>query len=152
VQRPKNKVSRIEKKVNYIVIAMLLILLGMVVLSLILSEVNSVSEIQATTFENIILFILLYNSIIPISLFVVMDLVRILQMYFIQKDMAMYNPKTNKRTTANIGDINEDLGQVEYVFADKNGAFATSNLWLKACYIGETFYGKMGTNMSVQGE
>ena len=31
----------------------------------------------------------------------------------------MRSPETGKRCVANIGDINEDLGQVEYIFADK---------------------------------
>jgi magnesium-transporting ATPase (P-type) len=37
------------------------------------------------------MFILLYNNIIPISLFIVLDVIRLTQVYFIQSDLSMYN-------------------------------------------------------------
>jgi magnesium-transporting ATPase (P-type) len=76
-------VSRIERRVNYIVGLMLLILTALVLVSLGLHYNYSVSDIESDPLSSIVLFILLYNSIIPISLFVVMDLVKVLQMYFI---------------------------------------------------------------------
>lgn len=36
---------------------------------------------------------------------------------------------------ANTGDVNEDLGQIEYLIADKAGTITTENLKLKSCYI-----------------
>jgi hypothetical protein len=39
------------------------------------------------------MFILLYNNIIPISLFIAIDAVRFVQMWFIDKDLSMYNER-----------------------------------------------------------
>ena len=55
----------------------------------------------------------------------------------------MRSPETGKRCVANIGDINEDLGQVEYIFADKTQTLTKNMLSMKACYIGKTFYGSL---------
>jgi hypothetical protein len=50
----------------------------MVVISIGLYYSYSVSDIEVDILSSIVLFVLLYNSIIPISLFVVMDLVKVL--------------------------------------------------------------------------
>lgn len=63
---------------------MLAILVGLVVISLILNETSTISDdVYVPPLNSFILFVLLYNSIVPISLFVIMDLVKVLQMIFI---------------------------------------------------------------------
>ncbi len=33
----------------------------------------------------------------------------------------MYDPKTDQTAKANTSDLNEELGQIEYLFSDKTG-------------------------------
>ena len=90
IKKPKHKTSRIEKQVNIMVPIMLGILVGLVVVSIVLNQTNSISDdVDVDHLKNILLFVLLYNSIVPISLFVIMDLTKVLQMIFIQKDEDM---------------------------------------------------------------
>ena len=83
--RTSRKTSRIEKDVNMWVLGILAVLLVLVVFSILAYFSLSISEWnELSIIEAFVVFTLLYNNIIPISLFVVMDIVRILQLFFIQ--------------------------------------------------------------------
>ncbi|KAJ3071112.1 hypothetical protein HDU98_005824 [Podochytrium sp. JEL0797] len=66
-------------------------------------------------------FLILFNAFIPISLYVTMEVVKIFQVYFMMNDLAMYDAERDIPAQANTSSLNEDLGQVQYVFSDKTG-------------------------------
>ncbi|RKP22225.1 E1-E2 ATPase-domain-containing protein, partial [Syncephalis pseudoplumigaleata] len=72
-------------------------------------------------------FIVLFNTIIPISLYVVLEMVKVIQAYLIGQDREMYDPASDTPAEARTSAINEDLGQVRYVFTDKTGTL-TENI------------------------
>lgn len=63
-------------------------------------------------------------------------------MYFIQKDEEMYVVQRNKYVKANTSTINEELGQVEYIFSDKTGTLTCNQMEFKYCIVGNILYGK----------
>jgi magnesium-transporting ATPase (P-type) len=105
------------------VFAMLGLLLIMIIVSSLLSLLASESDFDTEILNTFILFCLLYNHIVPISLYLAIDFVRICQMIFIHKDEAMFHGKGEDRkgATANNGDSNDEVGQIEYVVAEKTG-------------------------------
>jgi phospholipid-translocating ATPase len=74
-------------------------------------------------------------------MFVSMDLIRLLQIYFIHNDMDMYDPVSNETAVANITDVNEDLGQVEYMFVGKQALLGNSDLVFRQAFVGGKLYG-----------
>jgi len=66
-------------------------------------------------------FVILFNNLIPISLYVTMEMVKLTQVYFINNDVAMYHADSNTAAMARTSSLNEELGQVEYIFSDKTG-------------------------------
>jgi P-type E1-E2 ATPase len=66
-------------------------------------------------------YIILYNTMIPISLYVTMEVVKLVQVYFINHDLDMYHEETDTPAEAHTSTINEELGQVNYLFSDKTG-------------------------------
>ncbi|RIB08829.1 hypothetical protein C2G38_2251772 [Gigaspora rosea] len=74
-------------------------------------------------------FIILFNTMIPISLYVTMEIIKLVQVYFINKDINMYHVETDTPAEARTSTINEELGQVSYVFSDKTGTL-TDNIML----------------------
>ena len=54
----------------------------------------------------------------------------------------MYVASRDKFAKANTTTINEELGQVEYIFSDKTGTLTCNQMEFKYCIVGNTLYGK----------
>jgi phospholipid-translocating ATPase len=76
--------------------------------------------------EILIGFIIVFNTLIPLSLYVSLEIVKLGQLYFLH-DTEMYDPITDTAMVANTSTILENLGQVSYVFSDKTGTL-TENI------------------------
>lgn len=64
----------------------------------------------------------LYSTIVPISLYVSIEMIKFIQCtQFINKDMNMYHRDSNTPALARTSNLNEELGQMEYLFSDKTG-------------------------------
>ncbi|AEO56553.1 hypothetical protein MYCTH_2301640 [Thermothelomyces thermophilus ATCC 42464] len=73
-----------------------------------------------------IAFVIAYNTLIPLSLYVSLEIVKLGQL-FLLSDIEMYDPVTDTPMVANTTTILENLGQVSYVFSDKTGTL-TENM------------------------
>ncbi|KAK4451938.1 hypothetical protein QBC34DRAFT_423511 [Podospora aff. communis PSN243] len=76
--------------------------------------------------EILIGFIIVFNTLIPLSLYVSLEIVKLGQLYFL-RDVEMYDPISDTPMGANTSTILENLGQVSYVFSDKTGTL-TENI------------------------
>ncbi|XP_052727588.1 phospholipid-transporting ATPase 3 isoform X1 [Vigna angularis] len=86
--------------------------------------------------------ITLYSTIIPISLYVSIEMIKFIQStQFINKDLSMYHAETNTPALARTSNLNEELGQVEYIFSDKTGTLTRNLMEFFKCSIGGEVYG-----------
>lgn len=124
----RKKSSQIEKRINVLIIHILIALSMIVSFSLIPYNVKYYEENKEIEFKNekpnpirpIITFALLYSYIVPISLFVSIDIVRSIQSHNIKREIPGCFILNDK--------INEDLGQIEYILADKTGTITEKQL------------------------
>lgn len=65
-------------------------------------------------------FVIMFNTLIPLSLYVSLEIVKVAQMLLLN-DIDMYDPVTDTPFDAKTSTINEELGQVSYIFSDKTG-------------------------------
>ncbi|CAL5188826.1 unnamed protein product [Lathyrus oleraceus] len=87
-------------------------------------------------------FITLYSTIIPISLYVSIEMIKFIQSTrFINNDLHMYHYETDTPALARTSNLNEELGQVEYIFSDKTGTLTRNLMEFFKCSIGGVVYG-----------
>ncbi|XP_026221873.1 probable phospholipid-transporting ATPase IM isoform X2 [Anabas testudineus] len=86
-------------------------------------------------------YIIILNTVVPISLYVSVEVLRLGHSYFINWDRKMYNNRTNTAAQARTTTLNEELGQVEFVFSDKTGTLTQNIMVFSKCSINGQTYG-----------
>lgn len=83
---------------------------------------------------------------IPISLYVVIEILKLGQASFINKDIEMFDKETFSYSMSRNSDLIEELGQVEMVFSDKTGTLTQNKMIFKKCQINGVKYGELKPN------
>lgn len=85
--------------------------------------------------------LMLYSYFIPISLYVSIEIVKVLQSIFINHDLHMYYEEGDKPAQARTSNLNEELGQVDTILSDKTGTLTCNSMEFIKCSVGGTAYG-----------
>ncbi|XP_015439518.1 PREDICTED: probable phospholipid-transporting ATPase IF [Dufourea novaeangliae] len=154
-KKRSNKFSTTEKSINkYIVVYMILLLveviqscMAKIILNATIKWKSYIGVQESVSIPSMIndffSFAVLYNYIVPISLYVTIELQKFLGSFFFVWDIDMYDESTNQPPLTNTSDLNEELGQVEFLFADKTGTLTENLMVFKRCSInGKTYMEK----------
>ncbi|EFX02366.1 haloacid dehalogenase-like protein [Grosmannia clavigera kw1407] len=79
------------------------------------------SDATVNAGQIIVGFAIQFNNVIPLALYVSLEIVKIGQMLLLNCDAAMYDEASDTPAQCNTNTILENLGQIGYVFSDKTG-------------------------------
>uniref|UniRef100_A0A663MNW2 Phospholipid-transporting ATPase n=1 Tax=Athene cunicularia TaxID=194338 RepID=A0A663MNW2_ATHCN len=152
-QGKSQKRSAVEKSINAFLIVYLCILLSKATVCTTLKYVwqsnpfndepwyNEKTKKERDTFKvlrmftDFLSFMVLFNFIIPVSMYVTVEMQKFLGSFFISWDKEMYDEEIKEGALVNTSDLNEELGQVEYVFTDKTGTLTENSMEFIECCI-----------------
>ena len=85
--------------------------------------------------------LVLTSTMIPISMIITLEMVKIIQSYFISSDIDLHSVQKDRNASVFSSNLNEDLGQIDHIFIDKTGTLTSNQMEFKHCLVGDTLYG-----------
>lgn len=152
MRHPPSKMGSIERKLNLVVVFLFIVLAILVITVSAASGIlqNRDGPGQWYMGENRLItgtragtrglgtFLILFSTFIPVSLFVTLEFIRVLQALFMTAD---YRMKTGDQSVvARATNLNEMLGEVEHILSDKTGTLTENIMRYIACSAGGKIY------------
>ncbi|KAG8948486.1 hypothetical protein FRC04_009694 [Tulasnella sp. 424] len=162
-----SKRSKIEQETNFNVIMNFIILTIMVVLTAVVNGYYdakrntsaAVYEVDADVSHSSVLnavvtgvsCLIAFQNIVPVSLYISIEIVKTIQAYFINQDIDMYYEPYDTCCVPKTWNISDDLGQIEYVFSDKTGTLTQNIMEFQKCSVHGVAYGE-GVTEAMRGQ
>ncbi|EPS63370.1 hypothetical protein M569_11415, partial [Genlisea aurea] len=163
---PPSKRSKIEKKMDKIIYVLFVVLISVSFIGSFFFGIATKNDIRngklgrwylrpdhatvffdpkrpaLAAFFHFLTGLMLYGYLIPISLYVSIEVVKVLQSIFINQDLDMYYEETDKPAHARTSNLNEELGQVDTILSDKTGTLTCNSMDFVKCSIAGVAYGR----------
>ena len=155
----KQKISKLEVLMNY---QILFIFIFQIILSIIASIIHLITFYSKNGFietfisnsENnekfFIRFIktigtwtLLLTNFVPIPLLTSLEFIKYFQAMFMSVDADMTDKFDLRKVKVQSSTLNDELGQIKYIFTDKTGTLTKNNMTFRAFTLGERSYGNI---------
>jgi len=150
----RTKSPALDKFTNKIVVSLFIAVLGIGLITLLMSLYWNKTHkpgpnahwylkpegSKPSAFRQYLTDTVLFNTLIPISLYVTLEITKLVQVYFMNNDLEMYDEESDTPCEARTSSLNEDLGQVRYVFSDKTGTLTENRMVFKNMSIGGVSY------------
>ena len=135
-KNPRIKAPALQAVVNRVVILVVLIVLALAIFNSVAYEIwqrTTESKSWYLKYAHVAFgpiftsFLIMFNTMIPLSLYVSLEIVKLCQT-FLMNDVDMYDNESNTPMEARTSTINEELGQVSYIFSDKTGTLTDNSM------------------------
>ncbi|XP_058584473.1 phospholipid-transporting ATPase IK isoform X10 [Neofelis nebulosa] len=100
-----------------------------------------VQSVAAETFLTFWGFFILLSVMVPMAMFIMVEFIYLGNSMFINWDVHMYYAPQDVPAKAHSTSLNDQLGQVGYVFSDKTGTLTQNVMTFKKCCIAGIVYG-----------
>ena len=91
-------------------------------------------------FKTLLRFLLILNTLVPISLSVTLEFIKLILAYLVSHDRELYDEHSNTEAVARSSNLMEELGQIQCILTDKTGTLTCNEMILKHLIIeGKTY-------------
>eukprot|EP00347_Sterkiella_histriomuscorum_P000659 403374990 len=101
------------------------------------------SNKAATFFIQLLVYWTTFSHMIPISLYVIIELLKLGISMFLNNDVLMYDTDSKTYSKCKNSDLVEELGQIELVFSDKTGTLTQNKMIFRKCQINGIRFGEI---------
>lgn len=146
------KRTKVERQLNMLVLALVGMLLVLSIICTVgelvfrsvrsdsipylqLDTLDDAGEIVQAIFKDLVTYWVLFSSLVPISLFVTVEMVKYWHGILINDDLDIYYDKTDTPANCRTSSLVEELGMVGFVFSDKTGTLTCNMMEFKQCSI-----------------
>jgi len=84
----------------------------------------------------------LFTNFVPISLLVTLEMVKLIQGILMTNDPEMISYPDKMKPSVQSSNLNEELGQIEYIFSDKTGTLTKNIMEFKMLSVNGRAYGE----------
>ncbi|KRY48148.1 putative phospholipid-transporting ATPase ID [Trichinella britovi] len=160
------KRTSLDRFLNVLIIGIVLFLLSMCMISAVLCGTwewttgknfqaflpwDSFVEQHSTTTATVVFiaflvffsYAILLNTVVPISLYVSVEIIRVCHSWWINWDENLYYSPMDTAAKSRTTTLNEELGQIQYIFSDKTGTLTQNIMTFNKCSINGVLYGDM---------
>jgi phospholipid-translocating P-type ATPase (flippase) len=94
-------------------------------------------------------YFLLLNTMLPISLIITLEFLKLTQGFFMMMDLNMYSSKRDRCCKVSSFSLNEELGMIKHIFSDKTGTLTCNQMEFKFFCTGNRIYGDQASLVNI---
>ncbi|KAL8825692.1 MAG: hypothetical protein Q9191_004257 [Dirinaria sp. TL-2023a] len=145
-KNPRIKAPALQSAVNKVVVVIVAFVIALAIFNSVAYKIWDkiyqrkawyLTDAKVRFFQILTSFVILFNTMVPLSLYISLEIVKLFQTT-LMNDIEMYDESSETPMEVRTSTINEELGQINYIFSDKTGTLTDNSMRFRKMSIAGT--------------